>query len=656
MTEAIRAPSRPARVAALGVITTLAASVAAWALTDADHASLSQRFTPEHVDFMLMIDSAPQRRAHLVALLTTALACALATFFRGRKVWFSRAESESRWRSFGRWLFGALVAVGLCLIVDAPLGAVIISGPLVAVVAALSMHARARALLVGLLASYTAFLLLPGIFATPDLATAPPFPLLFLEWHYASVVSTGDRLASGLKLFSEVIPPYGVLVPTLLGAWERAHGLLTWGAHIQLVHVMNALFVCAGLAAAVKWFRRVPGVVIALLALLPWVSSFHPSTLFPNQSAFRFLGLPLAVLALSWLSEQPRARWGVGFGVVTGALVIFNPETAVASVAGFFVFLVLRVESFRELVRTGAQLASAALLPIGAWVLFYRWSFDAWPFPSTASSAFDLVLRFSGGYGGFPLQKVFIAVLVLAHAVFSVVVAFARRRSTRRGAIRAALGTTLIVWFAYYANRSSAGNLWSYLFLYSFLLDTWLHPLSLRAAFRHARRGHLAARTACFVLIFAVPAITENVIAAQRVLEEGFSGQPPEGTTEVVSGVLLPTAVAHALREKAEYVARTPDSFYVTTNGYTIPLLLGRFPESPFGDVFAESKTPADTKRLEAFIRERAPARLLFDDPESMLTSTSPQQRYFERVRASFADSYEVEGTASGWLVLRKVR
>ena len=643
---------RPARWAAYGVVGALGSAFLAWLFTTPNTEGLKQRFTPEHVDFILMIDSAPQRRAQLAAFLTTALAAGLAWWWRGRASLQAQKPSSS-WRSRGRWVLGPVVAVALVAIVGGPPGALVGSGLVAALVAASGFVPRTAALVVvAVLTSYAALLLLPGIFVTPDLATAPPFPLLLIEWHYAYVVSAGDRLASGLELFTQVMPPYGVLVPTLLGAWERARGLLSWGAHIQLMHVMNLALALAALAAGRLWFRRLPGVAVMLLALLPWVSSFHPSTLLPNQSAFRFLGLVCAVLALVWLSRKPRALWAPGLGLVTGALAVFNPETAVASLAGFVVFAFLTKVSMRELLLGAVRFVAAALVPLLMWILVFRLTLGAWPFPSSASALVDLALRFSGGYGGFGWQKVWIAVVVLAHAVFCVVVAFARRGVTRRGAIRAAIGATIVVWFAYYANRGSAGNLWTYLFLYSFLLDGWLHPLSLRSALRHARRGQLSARTAVFALIFVVPALTQNLAATERVLVGAFAPRP-EGTEEL-SGVLLPTPVVLALREKAAFLASTPDSFYVTTNGYSMPLLVGHFPSSPMGDVFAESMTPADTRRLDAWIRSRKPARLLFDDPQGFLVSESPQQRYFDRLRASFADEYEVEGTAAGWLVLKR--
>lgn len=643
---------RPARWAAFGVIAALGSALLAWLLTTPNDAALTERFTPEHVEFILMIDSAPQRRAHLAAFLATAVASALAMWWRARAP-AQAVKPLAAWRARGRWILGPVVAVALVVIVAGPPWAMVCSALVAGLVGASAFANRSAALVVvAVLTSYAALLLVPGLFVTPDLATAPPFPLLLIEWHYAYVVSAGDRLASGLELFTQVMPPYGVLVPTLLGAWERARGLLSWGAHLQLMQVMNLALACVAVAAGRLWFRRLPGVAVMLLALLPWVSSFHPSTLLPNQSAFRFLGLVCALFALLWLSKKPRAFWAPGLGLVTGALAIFNPETAVASLAGFVVFAFLTRSSLRELLLGALRFVAAALVPVLLWIVVYRLTLGAWPFPSTASALVDLALRFSGGYGGFGAQKVSIAIVVLAHAVFCVVVAFARRRVTRRGAVRAAIGATIVVWFAYYANRGSAANLWTYLFLYSFLLDGWLHPLSLKSALRHARRGQLSARTACFALIFVVPAITQNVQATERVLVGAFAPRPED--TEELSGVLLPTPVAQALRAKAAFLARTPDSFYVTTNGYTMPLLVGHFPSSPMGDVFAESMTPADTKRLDAWIRSQKPARLLFDDPESFLVSISPQQKYFDRLRASFADEYEVEGTAAGWLVLRR--
>jgi len=81
-----------------------------------------------------------------------------------------------------------------------------------------------------------------------------------------------------------------------------------------------------------------------------------------------------------------------------------------------------------------------------------------------------------------------------------------------------------------------------------------------------------------------VPALHGNMKSALRVVDvvrNGPHAPAPDGSIGLASGVWMQAASASVLTEKADYVRRDPDALYMSASAYVIPLLNGRFPDSP---------------------------------------------------------------------------
>jgi len=176
------------------------------------------------------------------------------------------------------------------------------------------------------------------------------------------------------------------------------------------------------------------------------------------------------------LLSRSKARWtSAGLGAAAGVLALFNPETAVASAAGYVVFLVLRLRSWRSIAASAGVFAVGALAVVAIWIGTFRVAFDKWPFPSSAASVVDMAGRYAGGLGGLP-----------SRACTSPCSSSATRRSAGVRVLSASLrpargdpggggrhdrGLVRVL-----REQADTWNLWTLVFLWCFLLDGWLHP------------------------------------------------------------------------------------------------------------------------------------------------------------------------------------
>jgi hypothetical protein len=631
--------------------------------------TLSQAFTPEHVDFLAMADSTRPRRAHkvlVIAVLAVVIggralrkrllnsarflrAAALAEhwFVRGAGVailgWAARTHDHAILKTLAAILFGWALLVALSRRVEA---------------------SRALGLAVGAAVMWYGVLVVARPIArVPDLSSLPLKSLTMIEWHFGIVVSQGDRLAQGLRLFRDIVPHYGVLLPTVLGLCERATGLLTMGEHIHAVQVMQLVFAILVAVVYLVWSRgNLVAAALSFLLVVPWLqTSFggYNGVLFPNQSAWRSLGFPIGALLLlagPRLGAQRFARLaGLGWGV----MFLCNPETATAVGAGFALFLWLRLRAeaapLRLSARAVAEMAIGAAVVLIIFGLIFRRAFGYLPLPDFGAAGRSTFSRFAGGYGGIdlPIRTGITWMVMLGHATFEVVRAgVARGRLGRRGEVRAALAAIIIVWFAYYFNRAHPWNLWTFYFLYGFFVIDTLTPPALAAARRAVlRHGIFPARAAAAVVVFAA------IIPVHRDAMEHMAATPPAAGARELSGVTLPGSAADLIERKASFIAEQAKDgpvTYFTIDSYLVPMLSNVFPALPAADVFSETFTPADFDYLVARVKASHPERLLFDDPMTPLSGTGAQRQFYERLRQSLLGGYVPAGSQSGWEIWQR--
>lgn len=640
-----------------------------------DEAAGLDAFTPEHVDMLAMVASTAQRLAHRVGLVLLAALCALGAVAIVRPAAHAPAVTM-RIRVVGRWLMryrGALLLAAAALVPLFDLQGTSFPGPVtrtlrfgflaaslvVAAVASWKLPRKSRVLSAAIaicIAWYAVFLTLPGLRRVPILLGEL---LIEAEWHYALTVAQGDRLAAGLQLGSHVNLNYGLVSSLALAAWERHHGLLSFGEHFRLVQLSQFAFLAMAIAAFYSWRPKNPWFALfATLWVGPWLSTIHLAIYYPNQAGWRNLGLAAGVALLLALRRQPFQTASYALGAGAGFLLFYNPEIGACLSFGYALFLISRLDGraspsviapvLRAL--TGAVFATLVVL------VCFRLALGTWP-PRNLEPLLGFIRRFSGGYGSLPLYFDPLALLIASHAVYVVGSSIPRwrvRALTVDESARLALSGTLVVWFAYYVNRPGAWNLWTYQFLYVFLAADLVEPRVLR----RLREGAVASfpnfRFVALVFVLLPMLLATNYSIFSATIHE----PRVPFALDTLSGVSMPTPSASNLRTQAAFLRRQDASstLYFTRHAYSMSLLTGRFNSLSVQEPFAETLTHADFDRLVGEILGLTPRTILFDASErghlleGGFVSTF-YGRFFERLQRRLVDRYRPGPTTDGWQV-----
>jgi len=354
----------------------------------------------------------------------------------------------------------------------------------------------------------------------------------------------------------------------------------------------------------------------------------------------------------------------IGLGACAGLLVLLNVEIGVCITAGYLVFLVATANSRRveQALRIGAAFGAGLALAATGFVALFRAGLGYWPIPSSFQDALLLIVRFSSGYAALPLKIIEpFPLLVCVHAIYLVIrsaLQWAKGPLPFRSAFKGAIGTVMLLWFAYYVRAPHFWNFWTFLFLYGFLVADYLDPRLLSVFWRRLPRLSYAWRPLILALVI-LPGILLTNVGAIDAVGRGVSRlvAPPRHASHVVSGVQLPEEFARSLLRKAASLEalhrRQPDDgvVYFTANSYMLPLLTGFYSRLPFQDTFFETITTHDFERLVSWTIAMSPEVILFDVPGSPLAGYREQQQFFERLRAALSAFYASTRTTGSWEV-----
>lgn len=643
--------------AALACAALLIVAAALVRLVPPDPAYLRATFTIEHVEFLGMFDNRGQQWAHRAVLALLGVFAAAAWFLRPRL-----PEPPAQVRNAVRYGGVALLVLYVLLVWSEgrPLvGDVTSFHGRYALFPVLSLRTQLVLSLIGMAGIYL-WLWLPGLHSVVRTAAAagtlayvsalvilglvrdPSFqgftPALVsgVEWHYSGAISSADRLALGERL-GEVPIHSSLLGSVLLGAWQRANGLLDFGGHIRLLAVLQSLMIALAVIAYGAWYGwRSGGWILALLLVLPWMQPLQAAVLYPNQSAWRFLGLCAGLALLVLAHARSVVPISALLGAAGGFALLWNAETGIVLNGAYVVFLVLRNAPAGK--AAGAYLAglAAALL---AFCVIGRYGLGYWPDLVAIAQSFPLIGNFSRGYGGLGFNGVdALALLVFAHSLYLVARGIldwtARPTLPPREAARVAIAALLVAWAAYYFKAPHPWNLWSSLLIYGLLL------------------GDLFLRRAAIILgAVVLPAILATNAAALNSIARA-ARQPPCPAASVLSGICMPGNMAELERAKADALRRAAAErpvLYFTADSYLMPLLSGVSPAMRYRDAFSDVVLAADFAELVAHVRQASPACILYDDPASPLSGYEAHRAFYARVRAALSGDYERRGAAHGW-------
>jgi hypothetical protein len=587
-------------------------------------------------------DARGQTLAHLAVVAATALV-----------VLFGRRFRASRPVDAGASLIVVVAALAAPLYAPGPklafFAAALIPLALLVIGGRLRARSVANRVLGAAVVVATALATLPGLLGPPDFSRYSWYEVTYGQSHWSLVVGPGDRLAEGQRLGASVRPQYGLVLPVLWAAGERLFRPFTFGESVRLLLALHVLYLAA--AAMLLWrFARGRWLFagLALALVVPWFHFAHKCLLFPNQGVWRTLAFPLVFAFLS--RERGSRPWPEAFriGILAGAALLFSLESGLALVAGLAAFLYFRhQDAWTRLILpfvAGVLVALVAFVAVASLILGQLVSL---PRLLLSKAAF----LSSGGFSGFRFTPDPWPVLMLGHAVFVLAhAAMSPRRDAPTG-FRAAVAATLVVWFAYYANRPDPWNLSSYYFLYGFLLV----DLARLAATNLARRRFAPRFLVPAALLVGIALPNLAAIAGKGADQVGSAlsaalrrGDPPGAA--LVSGVFVAARAAAETEARGAFLRarQAEDPVYLTADSYLVPKVSGRFPPLPVADLCWESMTRSEYETALEAVRRAASGRVYLDAPGTSAHRTACGL-FYGQVRSDLAKNFAHEGDVSGW-------
>jgi len=642
------------------VALTAASLALAWLVfhfVQADPARLT-RFSPEHVSVFQMVDTTPQRLAFMAFLGGLILSGI------GLRLVSPKPEAASHqplqhlslsWQrrlaatvaiaalvfglpvlvSYGIPAHGAGLSTWIAWVVDRP---VLLAYVGVAILLVFSRYLPAWVV-------YLASIAVAGA------ALAPPAgkllirisgPLLpWADQHIAGVFATADMLASGYRLFVDLPLNYGVAAQLALAAALRwGHGL-SLGGLVHLTQICQGL--CFGLFALGIWVRtrgasaggRAAALLLLVLVAAPFLSVASQAVILPNQSGFRFLLLPAAVLVACAFDRRRLFTCSVLAATVSTLALLHNIETGIAITAGLGLGWLLRARAtpWREVILGLLAGVITAVTVLAAAAVAHRLVLGDWP-SLVAENAMGLAQNFGAGYGGLHMAFRFAALVIVFHTGTLVVRALAVLIGRPRGSLAAAdvaIAGILLAWAPYYVNRADDWNLWSFLVVYTVLIAPQVARLSPRPA-----------ALAAIVAILLVPIPLGNVIRDLDVLRANAAMAVERRCAD---GLSLPTEVCQAHTDRVAELRRLAapgDVAWLTAYPFVTLRLSHLHPPVATLDAFSASRTDADLGLVADQIAAVHPAALLLDGAESspVASAVPPQVRAIHRrvaTRAGYA-------------------
>jgi hypothetical protein len=524
---------------------------------------------------------------------------------------------------------------------------------------------------------------IPSLGKTPDFSNRDAAQMAVLNNHIAMTLGHADRLAAGDVLFRETTPKYGVLVPVLLAIYERSFGLIALGDHIRwLVGIEVVYWIVAGYLFLI-WSRgRWLCCLLPVVLLLEYYWSASLGLLPPNHSPYRTAGLTMAMFCPMVMRRASARKNQWAAGIVAGLAVLANIESGVAATAGLAAYLVRRYAfDSREgrpsgMLRMAARFAAGFLLSLVGFVLLYRVGCGAWPYAPGLREYIVYANLSSGGYGSRPFNSQlypswFLAiwpVVIVAHAIWSVVFTAQQRTAGFRPSFRIAVGITLLVWFAYFANRPDPEYICSYLLLYGLLLIDLGRYLGrqIKLAFRRPR-ALLRVHVVLGLLVFC-----QAGLVASRVIEWSSSpfrfavkstrsGVPLVRRADVkkpgpprISKAYLAPAYARSLRDRGDYLrskARGGRLVYFTVDSYLMPRVSTVLPLQEFADPI-EALTRSSYDRLLHSVL-KAPVDEVYIDARNA-ADLIWYGGMFDLLRRDLSRRFERHGIEHGWEIWRR--
>jgi hypothetical protein len=490
-------------------------------------------------------------------------------------------------------------------------------------VAARYTRLRSRNYMIGaLLITLTIAADLLGLFTRLDLSHLNEFDVIFIEHHFSAVLGQAERLAAGHRLGELVIPRYGLLLQGVLAAVAHGGRPLTMGETIWVLQGLQLLYLSvAGIVLARHSRRNYLLCLFASLLIIPWYYFANNAVLYPNESAWRTLSMPLALLAISLTWRVRLFRSSLVLGLLSGCFLLLNVESGLAASGGLLAALAYRTRplesgrQLKQLIRACLLFALGIAAAIQCFVLGWRLVFGYWLSAAVPRDIFQRMLFWSSsGFAGLYYPGDVMPLALLAWSIFTVVkwAVAPNARACRSQAVRLTASVICMLWLPYYANRPAFWNLSGFAILYAIpAID------AARICLVALRRNRLLtpAALAAFAVtaVITVPTVIDTVrFNAQNSSEFQvaksvaglLSGTDRTDTNKMeLSGVVLSKALAEHLKAQTTILVASKSPVFLTLHSYLIPKVAGMSSRVPVGDLVAETLYRKDYDLLINYMR-----------------------------------------------------
>ena len=409
--------------------------------------------------------------------------------------------------------------------------------------AAWSAKPALRILLGGAAGAIGALLIIPGFLMPPRLPDV--FRTADISAHYAafgSVVKTW----LGVPLDQLRLIYGGTSIVAAGTVFTKA---LTFKSLFDIVLLFQVIFLTLLFSVTFVYDKSKIFLLTFLTMILvaPFVSTFHSSMYYPNQSGIRYIGILVSLFLIKFVKAGERR--GIALGLAASALLFYNPETGIPISFGLAFRQIVAGLSATQRLLGAVRYAAAFLAGFGAGtaaLLSVVFGLAGYRFENFS----PYFTRFAAGYGGFafhPNPWPFLMLLCGAAVMLQASSRAARGILTDPQADRSGIGAMLLIWLPYYVNRADWWNLWSLVMLLLFVVADWVTLRRWRAAIERLRRGRLTLAVAVVAGV-AAPFALENLVDTVGALAQAPA--PPA----IFSGMRIPDDIRAALAEKSAAV------------------------------------------------------------------------------------------------------
>lgn len=492
---------------------------------------------------------------------------------------------------------------------------------------------------------------LPGFGQTVSLENISIETLQAIEAHFTGVLGPSESAISGTD---NPYVGYSYLGNLLAATVQSLFGTWSFSDYVRAIQASNTAFLLASFFACFLLARRQPLVALGTLFLiLPWAHNAHQNLFFPNQSGFRFLAIPIAMVALALAARFEDRKASYFLGATAGISLAWNLETGVAITTALAAFVLLRVPqplSFSSAKLLLRFFLSIVCVAIAVAMLEYGF-FRDFSLTSAFYGSFSQKAAIREGYG-LSLYWDPIALVLAGTAGWVLLDTALRRRNGQvpiREAIRGSLAILVLVWGVYYIARPHPWNLWSYLLPAGFLfVDQVIRVLSSKLEWNWRPivvYGSLA------ITILGPAAFAWNYQLAHGLWRASFiSTEIPSNAVEV-SGVRVAAEIGPNIIGRAEAVqAAEANALVLTGNSILIPKLAGRYdiflPENIVFSFFGQHSFQS----LVGRINEDRPS-MIFVDATGTVSENGNANLIMREVEKSLATNYSRLEDKAGWAV-----